>query len=475
MKNSTPRLSITFLLVALLNALLARAISAPAAPAQAKPNIIYILADDLGYGDLGCYGQTQMPTPHIDQLAIEGLKFTQHYAGNSVCTPSRSSLLTGLHAGHVRHRDNPPFVKSYGFLPGQVTFGDVMRTAGYATGIAGKWHVGDRSDTKDMAQYHGFDMAYCVGYPYPDGKREHWPSHIFLNGVMIQIPENQNGQQGRYMDDLYTEAAVHFIEQNRARPFILFLSFQSVHAPIDAAISTAYSGKDWPKTEKTFASMNERVDKNVGLMLDTLKRFGLSDNTIVFFTSDNGPHHEGGHKSGFFHSAGPLRGGKRDLYEGGVRVPLLVRWPGVIKPHTTTDQICAFWDMLPTFAEIGGATTPKDLDGISFLPTLLGKLQPQHEYLYWETVEEGGKQAVRLGKWKGVRLNVSRDENAPFSLYDLETDLKEKNDIAAQHPDIVERMTQIATQAHVPSPKSALFPSEQSKVAKPVVNESEGS
>jgi arylsulfatase A len=429
-----------------------------------QPNIVYILADDLGFGDLGCYGQRQIATPHIDGLARDGLRFTQHYAGNSVCTPSRSSLLTGLHPGHVRHRDNPTFVNSYGFLPGQPTFGDVLRSAGYATGIAGKWHVGDRADSKDMAHHHGFDFAYCVGYPYPEGKIEHWPSHVFINGVATLIPENQHGERGRYMDDLYTDVALRFIETNRSRPFTFFLSLQGVHAPLDAEVSPTYANRDWPKNEIIFASMAERVDENVGRVLDSLRRLGLAENTVVFFSSDNGAHREGGHNPAFFQSSGGLRGGKRDLYEGGVRVPLIVRWPGVVKSNTVTDHICAFWDILPTFSEIGGATTPKGLDGLSFTATLRGKAQPQHAFLYWETVEEGGKQAVRLGEWKGVRLNVSKDEAAPFKLFNLASDLKESRDVAAQHPDIVKRIEQIAAKAHVPSPMSALFPSERASV-----------
>ncbi len=454
-------ISVRLLLVAFL---LLGLTAAASAALPARPNLVYILADDLGYGDVGCYGQRQIATPHLDALAREGMRFTQHYAGNTVCTPSRSSLLTGRHPGHVRHRDNPRFVDSYGFLPEELTFGDVMRRAGYATGIAGKWHVGDRADTTDMAQHHGFDFAYCVGYPYPAGGIEHWPSHLFTNGVETPIPENQDARHGRYMDDLYTEAALRFMEENRARPFLFYLSFQSVHAPIDGKISPTYAGRDWPVVEKTFASMLERIDENVGRVLATLQRLGLADHTVVCFTSDNGPHREGGHNPLFFHSSGPLRGGKRDLYEGGVRVPLIVRWPGVVRPGTVSDHVSAFWDMLPTFAEIGGGTVPPGLDGISFAAALRGQPQTQHAYLYWEVIDQGGKQAVRLGHWKGVRLNVSQDEAAPYELYDLAIDQAETNDVAAAHPEVVRRIAAIAREAHVPSTMSALLPAERARV-----------
>ncbi len=441
--------------------LLASAVAAVAA-ATHRPNVVYILADDLGYGDVGCYGQQQIATPHIDALAREGMRFTQHYAGNTVCTPSRSSLLTGRHSGHVRHRDNPRFVDSYGFLPGELTFGDVMRRAGYATGIAGKWHVGDRADTTDMAHHHGFDSATCVGHPYPDGGIEHWPSHLFVNGMRTPVPENAGGKHGRYMDDLYTDAALRFLEENRARPFLLFLSCQSVHAPMDGKISPTYANRDWPDVEKIFASMLERLDANVGGVVAALQKLGIAERTVVFFSSDNGPHREGGHDPLFFRSSGALRGGKRDLLEGGIRVPLIVRWPGVVRPGTVSDHISASWDLLPTFAELGGGTVPPAVDGLSFAATLRGQPQSaRHEFLYWEARDQGGKQAVRFGNWKGIRLNVSKDEAARFQLYDLATDLTESSDVAAEHPDVVRRIAEIAAAAHVPSPKSALFPGER--------------
>ena len=274
-----------------------------------RPNLVYILADDIGYGDLSCYGQKTIATPQIDRLAREGLRFTQHYAGNTVCGPSRSCLLTGVHSGHARHRNNARFVDSEVFRPSDITFAEVMKTAGYTTAICGKWHVGDRADTKGPPQHHGFDFTYCVGYPYPDGGIEHWPSHIFVQGLRTPVPENAGGKRGRYMDDLYTDAALRFLRESRQKPFVLYLALQSAHAPIDGAPSPRYAHRDWPEAERTFAAMVEKADESVGRVLAELERLGLARNTVVFFSSDNGPHSEGGHKRDFFQSGGALRGG----------------------------------------------------------------------------------------------------------------------------------------------------------------------
>lgn len=430
----------------------------PAAAPDSRPNIVYILADDLGYGDLGCYGQKLIATPHIDRLASEGMVFTDHYAGNAVCTPSRSSLLTGKHPGHARHRDNPRFVDSYGFLPEELTFAEVMQSAGYATAITGKWHVGDRNDGKDIPPYHGFDYSYCVGFPYPNGGVEHWPSHLFENGEFTPIPGNQNGERGQYMDDLYTDAAIRFLrDRDQEKPFVLFLSFQGVHVPMDGAVSPDYADKDWPEVERVFASMLQKVDTNTGRLLAELKRLNLADNTVVFFTSDNGPHLEGNHDDKFFHSSGRFRGAKRDLLEGGIRVPLIVRWPGTVKPHSQSRHVSAFWDMLPTFAEIGGADIPADVDGLSFLPTLQSQDQPTHPFLYWENQEYGGQQAVRQGDWKLFRQGVMQNTSTNWQLFNLQSDPAELHDLAGRYPERVSVLAQIAADAHEPSPIAPLF------------------
>jgi len=433
------------------------------ADAPARPNIIYILADDLGYGDLGCYGQRELATPNIDRLAAEGLRFTQHYAGNAMCTPSRSSLMTGLHSGHVRHRNNKRFVDSYGFRPEDVTLAEVMKEAGYATAICGKWHLGDRADTKDTAHFHGFDFAYCTGYPYPERGWEHWPSHVFINARQTPIPGNGGGNHAHYMDDLYTEAALGFMREHRAQPFVVYLAFQGVHAPMDGRLSPRYANRDWPEPEKIFASMLERVDENVGRVVATLRELGLERNTVIFFAGDNGPHNEGGHRSDFFHSAGPWRGAKFELYEGGIRTPLIVRWPGVVAAGTRTDAICTMWDMLPTFAEIGGAPVPGKTDGISALPILRGHPPRNTRYLYWENPDSNGSQGVRWENWKAIRRGVGADANAPFELYDLQADPTESRSVAREHADVLERIRAIVAEAHVPSGQCPLYPEEKAR------------
>ncbi len=431
-------------------------------PSMLRPNIIYILADDLGYGDLSCQGQEVLATPHLDRLAAEGMRFTQHYAANTVCQPSRSGLLTGQHSGHARHRDNQRFVDSRGFRPEDVTFAEVMRSAGYATAICGKWHLGDRADSTGIPHHHGFDYAYCMGYPYPEGGREHWPSHVFVNGRQTPIPENSGGRKARYMDDLYTDAAIEFIGRPRSNPFILYLAFQGVHAPIDGRISPRFAERDWPEVEKGFASMLERVDENVGRLLAALERLGLDERTLVLFSSDNGPHREGGHEVEFFRSRGGLRGYKRDLYEGGIRVPLLARWPGAVPAGSVSGHISAMWDLLPTFAELAGTATPSSTDGLSLVPTLLGRgAQRKHEWLYWETRERTGGQAVRWGDWKAVRVGVLRNGSAPLELYNLARDPAEERDVAAENPAVVARILALMNEAHVPVPESPLFPAER--------------
>lgn len=439
------------------------ALAAGALSAADRPNIIYLLADDVGYGDLGCYGQQQLATPALDQLAASGLRFTQHYAGNPCCAPSRSSFMTGHHTGRTRHRDNRRLVHSYGFKPEDVTVAEVMKAAGYVTGITGKWHLGDRVDSTNMAHHHGFDYAYCLGFPYPEGGREHWPSHVFIDGRRTPIPENAGGRKGRYMDDLYADAAIDFIREQRTKPFFLFVSFQGVHAPMDGTISRRYADKDWPEPEKIFASMLERLDTNIGRIIATLRELGLQERTLVLFSSDNGPHNEGGHSSEFFRSAGPWRGAKFQYYEGGIRAPLIAAWPGRIKPGMTTDHLCATWDLLPTFAALAGVAPPREIEGLSFLPTLLGEpeQQQQHDYLYWEGLENGGTQAVRWRNWKAVRRGVSSDEAAPFALYDLTVDSGEQHDRAAHEPNVLRKIAAIAAEAHRPSLETPLFAHER--------------
>lgn len=416
-----------------------------------KPNIIFILADDLGYGDLGCYGQERIETPNIDRLAAEGVRFTQCYAGSTVCAPSRCCLMTGLHTGHAHVRGN----KLIPLRPEDLTIAEILKDAGYITALIGKWGLGE-PNTTGVPNRKGFDEWF--GYLNQRRAHNYYPEYLWRNKEKYWIKENMNGKKGVYSHDLFTEEALKFIGRNRDKPFFLYLAYTIPHANNELGRETGngmevpsdapYSEKPWPKVERNFAAMVTRLDRDVGKILALLRELGIDDETVIFFSSDNGPHREGGHDPNFFKSSGPLRGIKRDLYEGGIRVPMIVRWPGRIKPGTVSDQVWAFWDFLPTAVEIAGVNPPKGIDGISILPALLGRDQRDHEYLYWEFYERGYDQAVRLGDWKGVRhLPDGRIE-----LYNLREDIGERNDVAERHPDVVAEISEIMQLAHVDSP-----------------------
>lgn len=426
--------------------------SAPAAAAR-RPNIIFILADDLGYGDLGCYGQAKIQTPNLDRLAAEGMRFTHFYAGSTVCAPSRCALMTGLHTGHALIRGNAKVA----LRPQDLTVAEVLKQAGYHTCLVGKWGLGNEQTT-GVPQKQGFDEF--LGYLDQVHAHDYYTDHIWrydppgpaktgFDG-RLDLPENQGGKQGRYLQDLFTTAALNFIQINKPdhfndyRPFFLYLAYTIPHANNEEGKRTGngmqvpsdapYSEQPWPQPEKNKAAMITRLDADIGRLLDKLKELKIEDNTVVFFASDNGPHKEGGVDPQFFHSAGPLRGIKRDLYEGGIRVPLIVRWPLGIKRGTVNDQPFAFWDFLPTAAEIARATVSQQLDGLSLLPALRGQPQTnRHEFLYWEFHERGFQQAVLRGDWKAVRP----EPGAPLELYDLKADVGEKENVAGKHPEIV--------------------------------------
>lgn len=413
-----------------------------------QPNIVYILADDLGYGDLGCYGQTKFATPHIDRLAEEGMQFTQHYAGSTVCAPSRCVLMTGLHTGHCRVRGN----KLVPLLDEDVTAAELLKQEGYATGLFGKWGLGEPG-TPGIPNRQGFDTFY--GYLNQSKAHNYYPAYLWHNEEKVPL-------EGKaYSHDLILGAAKDFIRTHKDRPFFCYLPVTiphaSMHAPQElhekyrrqfAAFDDKigkYSGPDVKNPVAGFAAMMEHLDNGVGEILALLQTLGIDDNTVVMFTSDNGPHREGGHDSDFFNSNGPLRGIKRDLYEGGIRVPFLVRWPGRIAAGRVSDHISGFQDFLPTCMELAGGAMPAGLDGISFWPTLAGRAgrQQTHDYLYWEFFEQGGKQAVRKGDWKAIRLNVSKDLDGPVELYDLAADLGETQNVAAAHPDIAKELASL--------------------------------
>lgn len=453
-------------------------ISAVSLQAQKKPNIVFILADDLGYGDLGVYGQTKIKTPNIDRLAKKGMRFTRFYAGTSVCAPSRSALLTGQHTGHTYIRGNKE-VQPEGQEPLADTvqsYALLLQQAGYTTGAFGKWGLG-MAGTTGAPDKKGFDVFF--GYNCQRQSHRYYPTHLWSNNEKVPLTGNDLTQKKIYAPTLIQEKTLAFIEDNKNKPFFLFVPSVLPHAELsgpedqyykqyeNSFEETPHKGNDYgpkalvpgyasvAKPRATYAAMVSRLDAYVGQILDKLETLGLADNTIVIFSSDNGSHQEGGADPVFFNSSGGLRGNKRDLYEGGIKTPFIVKWPGKVKAGSESNFIGAFWDLMPTFVEIAGAPAPKYTDGVSFLPTLLGKgKQAQHTYLYWEFHESGGRQALRMGNWKGVKYNV-KDSNAQLELYDLSKDPKEQHDIAAAHPAVVKQMKDYIKAAHT---ESTVFP-----------------
>ena len=418
--------------------------------APRKPNIIFILADDLGYGDLGCYGQERIRTPNLDRMAAEGIRFTNHYAGSTVCAPSRCSLMTGLHTGHALVRGNQE-VKPMGQYPlptDTATVARLMKQAGYATALIGKWGLGGPGST-GIPNRQGFDYFY--GYLCQRHAHNYYPEYLFRNEDRVPLPGNRVAEprpdgagfaveRAQYSHDLMAEEALAFVERNQANPFFLYLALTIPHANNEAGLegmevpsNEPYADMDWPEPQKNHAAMITRMDRDIGRLLAKLKELGLDEDTLVIFTSDNGPHKEGGYSPEFNDSNGPLRGIKRDLYEGGIRVPMITRWPGRVKPGRESDHVSAFWDFLPTACAVANVKPQEGIDGLSFLPALLGGEQEKHEFLYWEF---RSKQAVRLGDWKGVRFG----SKGKLELYNLKDDLGEKNDVAGQHPDIVAKI-----------------------------------
>lgn len=449
-----------------------------------RPNIVFILADDLGYGDVGFNGQKLIRTPHIDQLAASGMKFPQFYAGTSVCAPSRSSLLSGLHTGHTYIRGNKG-VSPEGQEPiadSVRTIAEVLKSAGYITAAYGKWGLGPMGSVGDPNK-QGFDYFY--GYNCQTLAHRYYPNHLWDNGQKIVLEANQNLTQTKvYAPDLIQQKTLEFIaSQKKDKPFFLFLPYILPHAellaPDDSLFryykgkfqETPYLGQDYGQKatnggytsqqypRATFAAMVTRLDLYVGQVLQQLKAQGLDKNTLIIFSSDNGPHIEGGADPQFFQSSGTFKGVKRDLYEGGIREPFVAYWPNHIRATSSSSYIGAFWDLLPTFAELAGAKAPKGIDGHSFANILIGKGKTQaHDYLYWEFHEQGGKQAVRQGKWKAIRLNVIENPKGDVALYDLERDPSECVNIAKQFPAKAKELGDLMTKSHTPS---ALFPLEK--------------
>lgn len=429
-----------------------------------RPNIILIQADDLGYGDLSAYGQRHFQTPHLDRLAAEGIRFTQYYSGSTVCAPSRASLMTGLHTGHAWVRGNGEIP----LRPGDVTVGMALREAGYRTAVIGKWGLGAEGTT-GLPPMKGFE--YSFGFLDHRHAHRQFTDHLFRNGNRVPVDVQRD-----YVGDLFTTEAIEFIGRRDERPFLLYLNYTVPHAELRApedAIAPLRSGfeeptpftnaaadarltgaggptlgyRSQPTPRAAFAAMITRMDADVGRIMTRLRDLGLDDRTLVLFTSDNGPHREGGADPVFFGSSGPLRGIKRDLYEGGIRVPMIARWPGTIPAGRTSDHAWAHWDFFPTAAELAGAKTPAGLDGMSMVRALKGNPQAGHEFLYWEFHERGFQQAVRMGNWKAVRLKPG----APLELYDLSRDVAETTDLASSHADVVAKIEAYLTTARSPS------------------------
>ena len=417
-----------------------------------KPNIIYILADDLGYGDLSCYGQKKFSTPNIDALAARGMKFTQAYSGSTVCAPSRCCLITGLHSGHAPVRGNAE-IQPEGQAPMPAdtkTVAHLVQTAGYRTGVFGKWGLGGPGTVSEPNRM-GFDEFY--GYNCQRLAHNYYPDHLWDNETLVPLPENENNKSGQYAPDLIQAKALEFIREAGEQPFFCFYAAIQPHADMVApekymklhrgkyGTETAYKGgyRSQAEPRAAFAAMVNVLDDYVGEIVAELETQGIADNTLIIFTSDNGPHVEGGHDPEYFDCNGFLNGVKRDLYEGGIRVPMIATWPNKIAEGTTSNQTTAFWDFLPTMADLSGQPVPPTTDGVSILPTLFGDSanQRQHKYLYWEFPAKNGRIAILKDNWKAVRYNVAADPNSPLELYDLESDVGESVNVAAAHPEMV--------------------------------------
>lgn len=443
------------------------------------PNIIFVMADDLGYGDVGFNGQEHIRTPNLDAMAEEGIVFTDHYAGSSVCMPSRCALLTGYHMGHATVRGNPRWTfvgHPVNLGPKDVTVADELKRAGYTTAIIGKWGLAEGGDDRGLPSRQGFDYFY--GYRDHGAAHHYYPETFWRNDREFKLEgNNTKKKQGKYAHDLVTDDALRWILEHKDEPFFLFLSYTIPHLELTVPEDSTRQYRDlgWPKrmmnTEGhyhndpegnlAYAGMVSRMDRDLGRLRDLIDELGLAEETLIIFTSDNGPEYE--KQDRFFNSNGPFRGGKRDLYEGGIRVPFVAVWPGTIEAGTRSDHPSAFWDLLPTACDIAGVEpSQSDLDGISYLPTLLGRAQDQqtHDALYWEFNERQGPiQAVRVGDWKAVRF-VPKDK---LELYNLAEDPGERQDVSEQYPQVALEMRQIMAQSRTDNPA---FKLEKHKKAK---------
>lgn len=431
---------------------------------NSKPNIIFILADDMGYGDLSLLGQTHFKTPNLDRMAAEGMLLTNHYAGSTVCAPSRATLLTGQHTGHVFQRGNGQV--EFRPDPLDITLAARLKQAGYHTAMIGKSGLACLSKNAELPNQKGFDHFF--GFIDHQSAHRYYPRTLIRNGQPVTYPQNNDYTGVIYSGDLFLDESLVYIEKRSAskQPFFLHLALQQPHADLSSPeeFRQPYLGqfdetpyeKDFYNSQThpaaTYAAMITYVDHTVRRVLEKLRLLGLDKYTMVLFSTDNGSHSEGGYEHRMHRSNASFRGGKRDLYEGGIHVPMIAWWPDTIQAGSRSDHISAFWDFAPTALELAGVPLPPEMDGISYVPTLIGKknLQKKHEYLYWEFYEQGGKQAVRFGPWKGIRLNTLQNPDGPIELYNLDVDPGEKTDLSDKHPDIVKKIEGYMAKAHTP-------------------------
>jgi len=424
-------------------------------PAADKPNIIYIMCDDMGYGQLGCYGQTMIKTPRIDRMSKEGLLLTDYYSGTAVCAPSRCALMTGRHVGHTYIRGNKEYPTGQEPIPDEtITVAEKMKEAGYATALIGKWGLG-YPGSEGEPNKQGFDFFY--GYNDQKHAHNHFPSFILKNSERIEL-KNKNGEEVEYTQYMLTAEAKKFIKQNQEIPFFLYLAYVIPHSrlqiPVEDECFTQYKDQNWPLPQKKHAGMISRLDADVGSIMDYLKELKLEKNTLVIFTSDNGPHKEGGAKPEFFNDSGPLRGIKRNMYEGGVRVPFIAWWPGKIESGRRSAHLGAHWDFMPTACEIAGIDAPENIDGISYLPLLKNDManQKKHKSLYFE-LHWPTKRGIRVGDWvclqeKTTAIDPDKDKT---ELYNLKEDLAQEHDLSAKYPEKLQEMKALLKAEHTPA------------------------
>ena len=404
---------------------------------MSSPNIIFVLCDDIGYGDLGCYGQKVHNTPRLDQLAAESVRFTQCYTGTAICAPSRCVLMTGLHNGHTRVRDNKGIVGGVSdeqrvpLEPKDYTVAEMLKKAGYTNGITGKWGLGE-PDTDGVPTRKGFDEWF--GYLNQRKAHTYYPEYLWHNEDKVILEGNQNGQQDDYSHDMIFGFACDFIRDNREGPFFLYLPWTLPHGGYEIPDASAWDDEDWTDDEKVYAAMINKIDTQVGQIVDLLRELEIEENTILFFGSDHGA----ARRWETFDSCGPFRGQKGTMYEGGLRTPMIVHWPGHIPADRVSDAVWYYTDFMPTVADLIGVDAPDNMDGVSILPTLLGEDQDFGDrFLYWELHGGGFRQAVRWKNWKAVRNKTPRLLNEPLELYDLKTDIGEENNLADKHPDVI--------------------------------------